>query len=447
MLAARAAALLGARVLLLEKKPRLGTKILISGGGKCNVTHAGPVEGIGARFRPEEARFLRPSLYRFTNDDFVELLETHGMRVAARPDGRLFPVAPADAHDVVEILAAALRQADVRIRLDAPVAEIVTDGNSVRGVTLADGSTIETRRLIVAVGGSSYPGTGTTGDGWRWLAALGHTVRPLRAALAPLYLDPTPPADWSGVALRDCILRARRVNLDAAATPGREIVHWRGDLLWTHKGVSGPAALGVSREVAEAAPNPVVVEADLLPDEPFEALRDRLQAQLKAFPRRSVADFVETATPNRLVRPLLDSAGIDPTVRGAHLAAKDRNRLVQTLKGWPLGRVRHVPLERGEVVAGGIALGEVDPHSMRSRKVVGLYVCGELLDIAGPVGGYNLQAAWSTGVVAGETAAADLAGTGRAFRSAPESESHPPESPEKDLPGRSPKYDAAALPR
>lgn len=407
MLAAYCAAQLGADVLLLEKKSRLGTKILISGGGKCNVTHAGSMEEIRAKFRPNEARFLKPSFYRSTNEAFLKMLTDKGMETYTRPDGRIFPVPPFDAKDVVAVLEAHLRDVGVQVRLDAAVSGVAVEDGAVRAVTLVSGEVIETRRLIVATGGSSFPATGTTGDGWRWMESLGHTLVPLRAALAPLYLDPVPPAEWSGVALRDCVLRARTVNHDGA--PGKETMRWRGDLLWTHKGVSGPVALGVSREVAEAIPNDSMVEADFLPDEPFEKLSERLLMHTKTHPRRAVSDFVEAepAVPNRLVRPLFDSANVDISTKGAYLGAKERNRLANALKGWHLGRVRHVPLERGEVVAGGVSLDDVDPQTMRSKKTKGLYLCGEILDIAGPVGGYNLQAAWSTGYVAGETAAKD----------------------------------------
>ena len=401
----------GVPVRLLEKKNRLGTKILISGGGKCNVTHAGPMEEVRARFRPNEGRFLRPSFYRFTNDDFVEMLTAKGMEVYTRPDGRIFPVPPADAKDVVDVLEAHLQDAGVTVWRGAAVTGITVENGAVAGVTLEGAAApVEAQQVVVAVGGASYPATGTTGDGWRWLAALGHTIVPLKAALAPLYLDPVPPAEWSGVAHRDCVLRARGVNPDGS--PGKERMRWRGDLLWTHKGVSGPTALGVSREVAEAIPAESVAEVDLLPDRTPEELAGAVLREAQASPRAAVATLVERLTPRdalpeRVVRPLLESAGIDPSTRCAYLKQKERNRLVQTLKGWRLGRVRHVPLERGEVVAGGVALDEVDPQTMRSKRVRGLYLCGEVLDIAGPVGGYNLQAAWSTGFVAGEAAAAE----------------------------------------
>jgi predicted Rossmann fold flavoprotein len=235
------------------------------------------------------------------------------------------------------------------------------------------------------------------------MAPLGHTIVPLRAALAPLYLDPTPPAEWSGIALRDAVLRARRLNADGII--GKERMRWQGDMLWTHKGVSGPTALGVSREIAEAIPENSIVEADVAPNEPQDALTEKLLMFCKDYPRRNVSEFIGSYVPERLVEPLLLSASVPPTTKGAYLGQKERNRLVAVLKGWNLGRVRHVPLERGEVVAGGIALEEVDTQTMASKRISGLYLCGEILDIAGPVGGYNLQAAWSTGFVAGSSAA------------------------------------------
>ncbi len=402
LIAAWRAASFGAEVILLEKGKRLGTKILISGGGKCNVTHAGPLEDVRKAFRPSEAGFLKPSFYKFTNTDFTKLLTDSGMELYTRPDGRIFPVAPADAGDVVEVLESLVRRAGVKIWLEAPVTELLAENKTITGVRLTDGSILETGRVVLATGGSSYPATGCTGDGWKWIEALGHRVVRLTAALAPLYLDPTPPEGYNGVPLRDCLLRARKRNPDG--TPGKERMRWRGDLVFTYKGVSGPVALGVSREIAEALPDDSLVEADFLPDEPLEKLTERLLAWTRENPRKSVAAFVDTAVPERLTLPVLASARVDATSRGAYLTAKDRNRLAVTLKGWNLGRVRAVPLERGEVVAGGVSLSEVDPKTMRSQKVSGLWLCGEILDIAGPVGGYNLQAAWSTGYVAGEDA-------------------------------------------
>ena len=398
MLAARRAAECGAHVTLLEKNERLGMKILISGGGKCNLTHDGPMTEVRAQFRPNEARFLKPSFYKSTNEDFLQILHDRGMETYVRPDGRVFPVEPANAKDVVALLTRYVEEAGVCVRYGASVTGLTAEDGRMVGVEVG-GKRLAASTVIVSTGGSSYPATGTTGDGWRWLSGLGHTLVPLRAALAPMYLNAVE-ADWSGVALRNTTLRAR------AGAGGKEYAHWTGDLLFTHKGVSGPTALGVSREVAEresAASN--VLEADLAPNVTWEELSADLRRQALDNPRKTVASLAAPFVPSRLLEPLLAAAGIAGDTRGAYLKAKSLSKLVSTIKGWPLGSVRHVPLERGEVVAGGVALDEVDPQTMASKRVSGLYLCGEVLDIAGPVGGYNLQAAWSTGWVAGESAA------------------------------------------
>jgi predicted flavoprotein YhiN len=430
--AAWRAASLGARVTLLEKTSRIGTKILISGGGKCNITHDGPIEEVLRAFRPEEARFIRPACYRWTNRQVVEMLTSRGLEVYTRPDGRIFPV-DGTAKDVLRILRSYLDEAGVEVRLDSPVVDVHAEGGRIVGVTVgppmpahkgyakptagygaksllqavqaedtpsgaarSGEELIACERLVLAVGGSSYPNSGTTGDGWPWARALGHTVLKPQAALAPIYLEGADP-ERSGVALRDCVLKARLA--------GKEIARWRGDLLFTHHGVSGPCALGVSRVVAERlAQGEIALEADIVPNLPHERLQEEFVAVGREHPKRPVCSLIALHLPSRLSDDLCRESGVDPDLPAGRLDKRSRNRLVEALKGWRLGAVRHVPLEKGEVVAGGVALDEVDPQTMHSRLVEGLYLCGEILDIAGPVGGYNLQAAFATGYVAGESA-------------------------------------------
>jgi predicted Rossmann fold flavoprotein len=398
LIAAWRAAGLGARTLLLEKNDRLGIKLHISGGGKCNITHDGLMHDVRMAFEPAEARFLRLPFLRFTNEDVLALLHSRGVETYTRPDGRIFPVS-GRAEDVVDALTWHARQAGAEIRCTADVEGIEAAHGTVQGVRL-QGRLLAADGAVLATGGVSYPKTGTTGDGLRWARELGHTVVPLRAALAPIYLEPAPPPDWSGVAVRDCLLRAR--------AGGRIIARWRADLLFTHKGISGPTALGVSREVALALEQgAVTLDVDLLPDRPPEALAGELTSPEHRAARRGVRSLLDAWLPNRLVPAVLENAGVEAGTPLHQLSRTGRNRLIETLKGWPLGAARAVPLERGEVTAGGVALDEVDPATMASRKVAGLYLCGEVLDIAGPVGGYNLQAAFATGYVAGGAAAAE----------------------------------------
>ena len=397
ILAAWRAATLGADVTLLEKTERIGTKILISGGGKCNITHDGPMEEVLRAFRKNEAAFLRPSFYRFTNKDILKLLTDRGFEVYTRDNGRVFPL-NSTAKDIVAILRRVIEEAGVHVVTECRVTGLLIEEGYVRGVQCHD-LVRKAEQVVVCAGGSSYPNTGTTGDGWPWLASAGHRIVKVRAALAPIQMliDETWP-ERAGVSLRDCLFKAKQA--------GKELGKWREDLLFTHQGVSGPCALGISREIAEASGSgPVDLFVDLVPDESFELVSSRVQDWLIANPRRPVSALADGFLPASLAKHLLVSANVDGAILGARLDRKSRNRLIEAIKGWNIGRVRDVPIEKGEVVAGGVALDEVDPKTMESKLVKGLYLCGEILDIAGPVGGYNLQAAWSTGYVAGESAA------------------------------------------
>lgn len=398
IIAAWHAAKSGAKVLVLEKTPRIGTKILISGGGKCNITHDGPIEEMLKAFRPNEARFLRPSMYKFTNKQVVEMLTRRGLEVYVRPDGKIFPVHQT-AKDVVAILEKYLYEAGVTVKKETPATELIFDQGKILGVRTPK-EDILCENVILSVGGSSYPNSGTTGDGWPWAEQIGHKLVRRLAALAPIYLQ----LEWespSGVAFRDCVTKAR--------ANGKEIDRWRGDMLFTHQGISGPCALEISRKISEnMIYGPVTCEVDILPDKTFEEVQSDLTQYCERHPKKQIISFTEHWMAARIAELLHQISGVHATIPSAQVSKKDRNKLVEHLKMMPLGKVRVVPLEKGEVVAGGISLDEVDPQTMLSHAKKGLYVCGEVLDIAGPVGGYNLQAAWSTGWVAGDTAAQNV---------------------------------------
>ncbi|MBL8087764.1 MAG: aminoacetone oxidase family FAD-binding enzyme [Chthonomonas sp.] len=397
IIAAWRARTLGARVTLYEKTHRVGTKILISGGGKCNITHDGPLEDVLKAFRPNEARFIRPACYRFPPSAILEVLTERGLKVYTRPDGRIFPV-DQTAKDVVAILHSILKEVGVQIRFDAAVEKLERSEHGIEALWV-DQKRIPATRVVVTVGGCTYPNSGTTGDGWRWAEGLGHSMVPIRAALAPVLTDPEPASGLPGVALRDIVLKGR--------VAGKELTRWRGDMLFTHHGLSGPTVLGLSRVVAEAMADrqTVTVEADLCPDLTFEGLGESVQEFGTENPRKKLSGFIERFAPARVAEDVLRLTELDETTVAGGLAKKSKNRLVECLKAFPLGRVREVILPKGEVAAGGIALDEVDPKTMASLRCPGLFLAGEVLDIAGPVGGYNLQAAWATGYVAGESAA------------------------------------------
>jgi len=401
IMAALGARSVGADAVLYERNARLGIKILISGGGKCNITHEASPRELEEGFIRREARFLRHSFHEFPPSTLLELLHREGLETMTRANGRVFPCS-GRAADVLEAFERMLERAGVRVATDARVSGIEVVDRRVTGIRVGD-LVERCDALVIATGGMSYRTVGTTGDGIEWARSLGHTIVPVRAALAPIYFPAAPPPDWQGVALRDV-----RFSVDAGSVTGRIVregiaVTWRDDILLTHRGVSGPAVLEVSRAAALArelgADAGLVV--DLLPDVDADALLGQWSERVARSGRSEVQTWVETIAPRALVPFVLREAGLAPGRRISEITRGERGALLATIKGWRVGVVGEVPLDRGEVTAGGVALDEVDPKSMASKLIGGLFIAGEALDVAGSVGGYNLQAAFSTGWVAG----------------------------------------------
>jgi predicted Rossmann fold flavoprotein len=392
-------------IIILERNARPGTKIRISGGGKCNVTHRGtPAELLEQGFlRPNEARFLRHALYSFSNSDLLALLRSRGVETEERPDGKVFPVS-GDAASVARAFEELLRESKVQLHHSSRVRSVERKGG-LFFVTTSD-AVFTADRLILATGGVSYPETGTTGDGLLIARSLGHSIKKPSAALAPLYTIKAPAASLSGLALRSVTL---------VATAGGRSAERRGDLLFTHRGFSGPAALSLSRDVAEMGN--CALFADLFPEQTSSELEAELLLQAQRSGAQMVRKFLQgcpiaplrglfgTAQqgtiPTALVPFIMRHAGLDNEVTWSGLAKEKRQSLLSVLKRFPLGSVRDVPLDRGEISAGGVFLGEVNPKTMCSRVVPHLFLCGEILDYAGEIGGFNLQAAFSTGWMAG----------------------------------------------
>jgi predicted Rossmann fold flavoprotein len=394
ILAAWKAASMGHRTLLLEANPRLGMKVRISGGGRCNVTHQGPVEALLKAFPPAQARFLKPSLHAFPNDRVVELLRGEGVDTRARENGRVFPLGgPGSAQRVVEALEALLARAGAEVRFGARVAALEGRRPRLEALRLESGERLEADLFILATGGASYPRTGTRGECLAWLEALGVPVAPWFPALAPIPLQRPRPA-WEGVALRGGRLLLK------AGPQGRLLQGFRGDLLFTRGGVSGPAALELS-QAAEAARREGGAWLAYALEEDGEALDRGLQEEQRRNPHLAARSWLQRWVPERLGPPLMREAGIPEDQRLKDLPRGGRRALVDLVTGLPLGEPGAVDLERGEVCAGGVRLDAVDPRTLKVKGWDNLKVCGELLDLNGPVGGYNLQAAFSTGASAG----------------------------------------------
>lgn len=394
LVAAWRAASLGHRVLLLEANGRLGVKLRISGGGKCNLTHDGPPPALLAAFSKEQGRFLRPSLHAFDSGAVLALLRREGVETYTRDNGRVFPLdRPGSAAAVVAAFETLVRRAGVEVRTGARVTALSGRAPRLEGLLLGD-EVVKADAYLLATGGASYPETGTRGEVLGWLKGLGVPVRPWFPALAPIPLQRPRPA-WEGVSLRGGELRL------GAGAGGRRLEAFAADIVFTRTGISGPAALELSQATERARrEGGAWLTYASVPESP-EPVDAALQGEQRTNPRLSVASWMGRHLPERLAEALLQEAGLDPDLRLKELPKGGRKAMVAHVTGLALGEPQAVPLARGEVAAGGVALGAVDPRTMALRGWENLRVCGELLDIDGPVGGYNLQAAFSTGFLAG----------------------------------------------
>jgi predicted Rossmann fold flavoprotein len=395
MIAAWRAASLGHRVTLLEANARLGVKLRISGGGKCNITHDGAIKELLAAFPKDQARFLRPALHRFSNEDVLALLRREDVQTYTRDNGRVFPLdRPGSAAAVVAAFETILHRAGAELRTGARVTALKGTSPKLESVLVGE-EALTADAFILATGGASYPETGTRGEVLGWLKSLGVSISPWFPALAPIPLM-KPRPNWEGVALREGALTL------SAGEGAKRLARFQGDLLFTKAGITGPAALELSRPTEEARRAQNAFLSYVLDDRAMDLIDAEAQTVQRGNPQQKASSWLLRWFPERLCEPLILEAGLNAEQRMKDLPKEARQRLVRWITAFPLGAPRAVPLERGEVAAGGVELNAVDPHTMKLRGWENLFVCGELLNVDGPVGGYNLQAAFSTGFVAGD---------------------------------------------
>jgi predicted Rossmann fold flavoprotein len=394
LIAALRAAEDGARVLLLEKNRKPGVKILMSGGTRCNLTHATDNRGIVEAFGPP-GRFLHSALAAFSVQDAVAFFEAEGVATKIEETGKIFPVSNR-AVDVLDALLRRLRRSGAVLAVGEPVNDL-----QVRppGFVLTTPSRlVSARRVILTTGGQSYPGCGTTGDGYGVTARLGHTIIPPRPALVPITVSDPAITELRGLTLPDVALRV--------IEDGKTLAARRGSLLFAHFGLSGPVVLDVSRVVSgHAQPQKLHLELDLLPGVKDPDLDEHLRRETATSGKKQLAAVLAADVPRRLADLLLPRVGLPVDRRAAALSKPDRSRLVAALKRLRLPINGTLGFRKAEVTAGGVALEEVDSRTLQSKRVPGLYIAGELLDLDGPIGGYNFQSAWSTGWLAGQSAA------------------------------------------
>lgn len=393
MMAAIRAAENGAAVTLLEKMKRPGRKMMITGKGRCNITNAADVPEIIRNIHGNGA-FLNSSMRAFDNQDVMEFFRQQGVPVKVERGNRVFPVSD-KAQDVVDAMVHRLHELDVRIELEMPVADILLQEGRVAGVRTKSGAHYKADAVILAVGGASYPGTGSTGDGYEMAKKLGHTVVPLRPSLVPLEAEEEWVKDVQGLSLRNV-----RATLLAG---GEKVQEMFGEMMFTHFGVTGPIILSMSRRAAKclAEGKFVELELNLKPALTPEKLDARIQRDFEQHIRKSLKNGLLDLLPHKLIEPVLDCAYLDPEKPVHQVTAEERHRLAETLQHLTLTIAKTRPLAEAIVTAGGVSVREINPKTMESKLVPGLYFAGEVVDVDAYTGGYNLQAAFSMGNAAG----------------------------------------------
>lgn len=395
MMAAGRAGELGAPVLLLEKTPKLGNKLRITGKGRCNLTNVAQWEDFIAHFGAN-GRFLYGAFSRFFVDDLRAFFADRGVPTVVERGGRVFP-ASNDAGQVADALVGYLRQGNVALRRRTPVSALVVEGGRVVGVE-SQGRVFRGRAVIVATGGASYPGTGSTGDGYALLAAVGHTIVPPHPALVPLEVAEPFVCSLQGLSLRN--VRATLL------VDGRPLRSEFGEMLFTRTGLSGPIILTMSKQAGEAVGRGrVEASIDLKPALTDDELDARLRRDLDEHGRRSFQRILQGLLPRLLIPAFIELTGIPAEKRGHQITAAERRRLFDLLRDLRFTITGTRPIGEAIVTAGGVRVDELDPRTMASRLVSGLYCCGEVIDVDADTGGYNLQAAFSTGYLAGQSAA------------------------------------------
>lgn len=403
LLAAGSAALRGAQVILFEKTDELGKKLQIAGKGRCNLTNAGDREELIAGYAAG-GPFLYSAFARFDNQALISLFQRLGVPTKVERGRRVFPVSD-DARQVARALKDWVEGLGVEVCLNQPVGSLVTDGGSTKKIV---GCRVKDRvvpggKVILCTGGCSYPGTGSTGDGYRMAKELGHRITPLRAALVPLRSSTPWVKEVQGLALR---------NVTASLWANdKELSSEFGEMLFTHFGVSGPIILTMSRSALDywqdRPGEPLTLAIDLKPALTPDKLDLRIQRDFSKYSRKQLINGLRDLLPKALIPVILSLTGLDPTKPIHQVTREERRALGRIIKGVPLAITGALPLAAAIVTAGGVNLKEVDPRTMESRLVKGLYLAGEVLDIDGYTGGYNLQAAFSTGWLAGWHGAAD----------------------------------------
>lgn len=382
------------KVIIIERNDIIGKKLLITGKGRCNITNSADLEDIIAAY-PTNGKFMYSALYSFTNDDIVRLIEENGVKTKTERGGRIFPVSD-KAADVVRALKKYAFKSNVEL-ITARVRGLIIDSGAVRGVKTAAGD-FYGDSVIVCTGGKSYPKTGSTGDGYIFAKQAGHTIIEPKPSLVPIVTEERWVQNLMGLSLRN-------VSITAFDGKNKKVYSDFGEMIFTHFGISGPIVLSMSAHLKGS--EKYRFEIDLKPALDTEQLTQRVIRDFEKYGKKQLLNSLADLMPKALIPVIIELSGLDGCRQTSTLTKEERAELVRLIKGIPLTFSAFRPIEEAIVVSGGVKISEINPSDMQSKKVSGLYFAGEVIDVDGYTGGYNLQAAWSTGYLAGLSASAE----------------------------------------
>jgi predicted Rossmann fold flavoprotein len=392
----------GAKVLLIDKGDKLGRKLAISGGGRCNVTNRLPIEDI-IKHLPGNGKFLYSAFSIFSNEDIISFFENLGIALKEEDHGRMFPVSN-KAQSVVDALLDQLEKLHVKVFKNCPVEDVIYENGQSAAVLLKDGSRINAKSIVLAVGGKSVPHTGSTGDGYAWAEKAGHTITELFPTEVPITSNEAfiQNKTLQGLSLRD-------IDLSVLNPKGKPIITHRMDMIFTHFGISGPAVLRCSQFVVKAMKkwnlDEVTMSLDSLPDKKEEEIFQEILTLVKSEPKKIIKNLVKGFLPERFLLFLLEQNEIDSNEQGGTISNEKIRSFSKSCKQFPIKVNGTLSLEKAFVTGGGVTVKEIEPQTMGSKLMNGLYFCGEILDIHGYTGGYNITSALVTGRLAGTNAA------------------------------------------
>ena len=397
MIAAGHAGELGVRVILLEKNDSIGKKLLISGKGRCNITNAEEDLKRMINIYGQKGRFLHSAFGKFSNKDVLDFFESYGLKTKVERGGRVFPVSD-NSQDVVGCLNKYLKDNNVEIRLNSPAKSIIirTENNNckkIEKIIVKNGEVIIADNFVFATGGKSYPGTGSTGDAYKWLKKIGHTIVEPKPVLTPVIVKEKFVKKLEGLSLK---------NVELSLWNKHKLDSYFGDALFTGNGLSGPIVLNLSRKISENKTRDLRIKIDFKPTLDYLTLDKRIQKDFEEQKKRQFKNSLNQLLPKKLIPVIIELSGIKENKKVNEVTKIERKKIIKLLKEFELNVKGLVGFEKAMITSGGVNLREVDPKTMKSKIIDNLFFAGEILDIDGPTGGYNLQVAWSTGYLAGE---------------------------------------------